>query len=298
MKEEVGRVLLVTAGKILREAVEKLKLADIGTPQLDAEVILSDLLQVERIKLHIYPDMEISREICQKFWCAVEKRLKNMPVQYIVNRQEFMGLELWVEEGVLIPRGDTEILVEKVLELYRQYYSSKSINVLDIGVGSGAITISVAKYIEQANLYGIDVSPKALAVAIKNAEKHHVENQITFFQGSLLEPLEGKSLENGLDFILSNPPYIPRKTIETLSKEVKDYEPSLALDGGEDGLYFYREIVKRASVFLKKGGWLVFEIGYDQGKALQEMMKKEGFTDIEVTKDLAGLDRVVVGRIM
>lgn len=289
---------MVTAREILKEAVEKLQMEDVSTPQLDAEVILSNLLQMERIKLHIYPEMEISREICQKFWSAVEKRLNSMPVQYIVNQQEFMGLELWVEEGVLIPRGDTEILVEKVLEIYQQYYSSKAIKVLDIGVGSGAITVSIAKLIGQSKVYGIDISPKALEVANKNALKHGVENRITFLQGSLFEPIEDKNLEKSLDLVVSNPPYIPRKTIETLSKEVKDYEPSLALDGGEDGLDFYREIVKKAPNFLKEEGWLVFEIGYDQGEALQEMMMKEGFVDVEVITDLAGLDRVVLGRLI
>lgn len=287
---------MITAKEILKEAVEKLKEIKIDTPQLDVEVILSNLLEIERIKLHIYPEMEISQEICRKFWKDVEKRLNNMPVQYIVNRQEFMGLDFWIEEGVLIPRGDTEILVEKALQLYQQHYSGKGVKILDIGVGSGAIAVSIGKYIKESRVYGVDISPKAIEVASKNALKHGVENRITFFEGSLFEALKGKNLENTLDFVLSNPPYIPRKIIETLWKEVKDYEPSLALDGGEDGLDFYKEILKGAPVFLKAGGWLVFEIGYDQGKALQQMMTQEGFANVEVIKDLAGLDRVVVGR--
>lgn len=285
-----------TAVEVLKEAVEKLGLAGIDTPRLDAEVILSNLLGIERIRLHIHPEMKISREICQKFWKDVEKRLRRMPVQYIVNRQEFMGLDFWVEEGVLIPRGDTEILVEKVLELYQQYYAHKAVKVLDIGVGSGAITVSIGKYIEKSRIYGVDISPKAIEVASKNALKHGVENRITFFEGSLFEALRGKNLEKALDFIVSNPPYIPEKVIGTLSREVRDYEPLLALSGGEDGLDFYKEILKDAPTYLKDGGWLIFEIGYDQGEALEQMMKDRGFINIEVVKDLAGLNRVVIGK--
>ncbi|AOY78264.1 protein-(glutamine-N5) methyltransferase, release factor-specific [Clostridium formicaceticum] len=286
----------MTAVEILREAVEKLKAADIDTPQLDAEVILCNLLEVDRIKIHIYPEMEISQEICRRFWIDVEKRLNYMPVQYIVHRQEFMGLDLWVEEGVLIPRGDTEILVEKVLELYQKHFSLQTIKVADIGVGSGAISLGIGSYIENAKIYAVDVSTKALEVARKNILRHAMQKKVFLLEGSLFEPLREKKLEGSFEFIVSNPPYIPKDIIATLSKEVKDYEPTLALAGGEDGLDFYRKIVEEAPDFLKEEGWLVFEIGYDQGGDLKKIMAKRGFVAIEVIKDLAGLDRVVIGR--
>lgn len=285
-----------TVESILKKAVGKLKKAEIDTPRLDAEVILCSLLGVERIQLHIHPEMEISREICQKFWANVEKRLKNMPVQYIVHQQEFMGLDFWVEEGVLIPRGDTEILVEKVLDIHKKNYLSANMKLMDIGVGSGAISVSLAKLIKNSQVYAVDISSKALEVALKNAKYHTVEDKIVFLKGSLFDGVKGKSLEETFDIIVSNPPYIPRKVIETLSKEVKNYEPSLALDGGEDGLDFYRKIIKEGPVFLKPQGWLIFEIGYDQGEDVKGMMEKVGFSSVEVIKDLAGHNRVVLGR--
>ncbi|SES82375.1 release factor glutamine methyltransferase [Natronincola peptidivorans] len=287
---------MITAKEILKEAVEKLKAKNIDTPQLDAEVVLCNLLGIERVKLHIYPEMEISREICHRYWEAVEKRLKHMPVQYIINRQEFMGLDFWVEEGVLIPRGDTEILVEKVIELYRKHYSPDSVKVLDIGVGSGAISVSLAAFIQDCRVTAVDISPKALKVALKNAKTHQVEDKITFAEGSLFTPLVERNKKEGFDFIVSNPPYIPKQIIANLSKEVKDYEPSLALDGGEDGLDFYRKIVEEAPMFLRKEGWLVFEIGHDQGEDLSKIMEKKDFRHIEIIKDLAGLDRVIIGK--
>ncbi|SDJ88042.1 peptide chain release factor N(5)-glutamine methyltransferase [Natronincola ferrireducens] len=287
---------MITAGELLKEAVERLKASDIDTPRLDAEVILCNLLEVDRIKLHIYPEMKISQEICLKYWKAVEKRLNRMPVQYIVNHQEFMGLDFWVEEGVLIPRGDTEILVEKVLELYNSNSFPETINIVDIGTGSGAISVSLAKFIEKSKVYAIDISSKALEIATKNARNNKVEDRITFLLGSLFDPLEKQKLEGTFNFVVSNPPYIPDSTIETLSREVKDYEPSLALAGGEDGLDFYRAIVEEAPFFLKPKGWLAFEIGYDQGKALEKMMEQAGFSHVQVIKDLAGMDRVAIGR--
>ena len=287
-----------TVENILKKAVQKLQEGKIHTPQLDAEVILSNLLQVERIKLHIYPEMEISREICQKFWTKVEKRLKNMPVQYIVHNQEFMGLDFWVEEGVLIPRADTEILVEKILDIYNENYSPSSIRLMDIGVGSGAISVSLAKLIERSQVYAVDISPKALEVAFKNAKIHGIEDKIVFLKGSLFHPLQGKTLEKAFDIIVSNPPYIPKRVIETLDKEVRDYEPHGALDGGEDGLDFYKKIIEKAPVFLKEKGLLAFEIGYDQGKDISNIMGEKGFSSIEVIKDLAGHDRVVLGNLI
>jgi len=207
-----------------------------------------------------------------------------------------MGLEFMIEQGVLIPRGDTEILVEKVIDIYEKEFSPNSVKIMDIGTGSGAIVVSLGKFINNSILTAIDISPKALEIAKKNANSNGVENKITFHLGSLFNPIKGEDEYKTYDFIISNPPYIPRAVVETLDPGVKDYEPHLALDGGEDGLDFYREITVGAKDYLKDEGWLLFEIGYDQGESVSELLNINGFKDINVLQDLAGLDRVVLGK--
>lgn len=288
---------MVTIAQVLKEAREQFEQLEIPTPQLDAEVLLCNILNKDRVYLHIYPNMEISQEICQKFMDAVEKRKTKMPIQYIVNYQQFMDLDFYVDPGVLIPRGDTEILVEEVINIYREEKKDQAVNVLDIGTGSGAITISLAKYIDLSQLYSIDISEKALEIARRNAESNGVNDRIQFLHGSMFEPIEGKGLEKGFDYIVSNPPYIPTKDVLELEDQVKEFEPKLALDGGADGLDFYRHIARNAPRFLKEGSWLVFEIGYNQGEDLVGIMGENGFKNISVIKDLAGLDRVVKGQM-
>lgn len=287
---------MVTIGRLLREGAEKLLEADIPTPGLDAEVLLYNLLSVERIYLHMYREKEVSEEIQKKFWIGIEKRAKHMPIQYIVNRQEFMGLDFWIEEGILIPRADTEILVEKVMDIYESNYYPLKVKIIDIGTGSGAIAVSLAKYIDNCSIAAIDICPDALRVAAKNADFHKVNDKITFYLGNLLDPVDRKEEYGTYNFVISNPPYIPERVIDTLDGGVKGYEPHLALDGGIDGLNFYRKITVKAKKFFKKdGGYLVFEIGHDQGKDVSEILEINGFKNIEVLQDLAGLDRVIVG---
>lgn len=287
---------MVTIGRLLREGAEKLLEADIPTPGLDAEVLLYNLLSVERIYLHMYREKEVSEEIQKKFWIGIEKRAKHMPIQYIVNRQEFMGLDFWIEEGILIPRADTEILVEKVMDIYESNYYPLKVKIIDIGTGSGAIAVSLAKYIDNCSIAAIDICPDALRVAAKNADFHKVNDKITFYLGNLLDPVDRKEEYGTYNFVISNPPYIPERVIDTLDGGVKGYEPHLALNGGIDGLNFYRKITAEAKKFFKKdGGYLVFEIGHDQGKDVSEILEINGFKNIEVLQDLAGLDRVIVG---
>jgi release factor glutamine methyltransferase len=287
---------MVTVGQLLKEGTERLENVGVSTPRLDAEVLLYNLLDVERIYLHTYPEKEVSKETEESFWSGIEKREKFMPIQYIVNKQEFMGLDFDVEEGVLIPRGDTEILVEKVIDIYEKEFSPNSVKIMDIGTGSGAIVVSLAKFINNAILTAIDISPKALEIAKKNANANGVEKRITFHLGSLFNPIKGEDEYKTYDFIISNPPYIPRAVVETLDPWVKDYEPRLALDGGEDGLDFYREITITAKDYLKEEGWLLFEIGYDQGESVSALLNMNGFRDVKVLQDLAGLHRVVLGK--
>ncbi|MDI9477087.1 MAG: peptide chain release factor N(5)-glutamine methyltransferase [Natronincolaceae bacterium] len=288
-------VTTVTIGHLLREGMERLKEANIPTPGLDAEVLLYNLLGVERIYLYMYREKEVSKEIQKEFWIGIEKRAKHMPIQYIVNRQEFMGLDFWVEKGVLIPRADTEILVEKIIDIYKSNYYPHTVRIMDIGTGSGAIAVSLAKYIDNCIITAIDICPNALKVAVKNADFHKVKHKIMFYSGNLFEPINKQDEYGTYDFIVSNPPYIPKSEIKTLGSNVKDYEPCLALDGGEDGLDYYKKITPEAKHYLKKGGWLLFEIGYSQGKDVSKILNINGFKNIDILKDLAGLDRVAIG---
>ncbi len=287
---------MVTIDRLLKEGTEKLTEANIVTAGLDAEVLLYNLLGVERAYLYMYREKEVSKEIQEKFWVGIEKRAKHMPIQYIVNRQEFMGLDFWVEEGILIPRADTEILVEKVINIYKNNYHPDMVKIMDIGTGSGAIAVSLAKYIDNCLIMAIDICPNALKVAAKNANIHKVKNKIEFYLGDLFSPIDKYDEYKTYDFIISNPPYISKSEINALESGVKDYEPHLALDGGDDGLDYYRKITSKAGDFLKEHGWLLFEIGYNQEKDVSEILNINGFRNIVVLKDLAGLDRVVLGR--
>ena len=230
---------------------------------------------------------QFSSEETSKIMSAVEKRLKHIPLGYIFGKSYFFGREFKVNENVLIPRLDTEILIEKVCEDIKT--RKEKVSVLDIGTGSGAIAITVQKE-TGANVSAVDVSDGAIEIAKHNAKT--LEADVNIFKSDLFENVEGK-----FDFIISNPPYIESSVIETLDEEVKFNEPILALDGGEDGLDFYREIVEIAPKHLNKGGKLYFEIGYNQAEALKNLMK-DRFKDIKVYKDYGNNDRVVVGEIL
>lgn len=228
-----------------------------------------------------------SSEETKQIMDAVEKRLKHIPLAYIFGKTNFYGYDLEVNQDVLIPRLDTEILIEKVKNdiISRQ----TDVTVLDIGTGSGAIAIVLQKE-TGANVTAVDVSPKALEVAKRNAEKNNAE--IKFIHSNVFENVAGK-----FDFVVSNPPYIETEVVKGLEKEVVDNEPILALDGGEDGLDFYREIVEKAPNFLNEGGKLYFEIGYNQAEAVSGLMKDK-FKNIQVFKDYGDNDRVVSGEIL
>ena len=286
---------MVTIDRLLREGTKRLIEANITTARLDAEVLLYNLLGVERTYLHMYPEREVAEKTQREFRIGIEKRAKHMPIQYIVNRQEFMGLDFRVEEGVLIPRADTEILVEKVLDIYKDNYYPHMVKIIDMGTGSGAIAVSLAKYIDNCSITAIDTCSNSLKTAIKNADFHNVKDKITFYLGDLFDPIDKQYEYGTYDFVISNPPYIPRPVIGTLGSNVKDYEPHLALDGGVDGLDFYRKITAGAKNYLKKSSWLLFEIGHDQGKDVGKILNINGFKNIDVLQDLAGLDRVIVG---
>jgi release factor glutamine methyltransferase len=231
--------------------------------------------------IHQQDELNQEQELLYKEF--IETRGRHIPLQHITQEQEFMGLNFKVNENVLIPRQDTEILVEEVLARLKD-----NMSVLDMCTGSGCIIISLKNGKNSIKASAADISTKALEVARENARLNDVE--INFVQSNLFENIEGK-----FNIIVSNPPYIPTKVIDGLMEEVRVHEPMIALDGMEDGLYFYREIIKNSLKYLNQGGSLCFEIGYDQGEAVSSMMKETGFINIKVIKDLAGLDRVVIG---
>lgn len=257
---------------------------------LEPMMILTHLLGVDKSYLYAYLDKKVSKDVVLEFEEKMNMLKRGVPIQYILNNKEFMGLDFYVEEGVLIPRNDTEILVEFLIEYIND--RDMNMNVLEIGVGSGAISLSLGSFCPSARIKGIEISGDALKVANKNLNKFKLNN-VQFKQGDLFNSLENK--DEKFDIIVSNPPYISKEDIKTLDEKVKDHEPILALDGGEDGLDFYREITKESLKYLKDGGLLIYEIGYDQLKALEKILETEGFKDISSLRDYQGLDRVVMG---
>ena len=279
-----------TIAEALREGKMRLKAAGKEAYAFEAELLLEKAAGLNRTALFLRGEEVLSAEVLAVYEGFLQEREQGRPTQYILGEWEFMGLPFNVGEGVLIPRGDTEVLVETILE---RQQTEKFKSILDIGTGSGCIPISLGHYGKFENIMAVDISPKALGYATENAVKNNIK--IDFYESDLFTNLPAEWKGN-LDAIVSNPPYIPKKDIEELMTEVKDFEPMNALDGGEDGLDFYRAIVEQGREWLKDGGWLFFEIGYDQGEDLKALLTEFGYTEIEVRQDLAGLDRVALGR--
>jgi len=262
------------------------------TTRLDAEVLMAFLLNKERSFLFMYPDKELDDSTIKAYLSLINERKNGKPIAYITNHQEFMGIDFYVNEHVLIPRPDTEILVESILKTLNK---ESPLNILDLGCGSGAIAVSLAYYLPKAFIYGVDIQQDALLISEKNAKKQGLDYRLKFISGNLFEPL---SHNIKFDVIVSNPPYIPTQEIEKLQVEVSNYEPRAALDGGIDGLDFYRKIISEAPKYIKDGGYLFLEIGYDQASDISDLMSEnKSYTETEVIKDLAGLDRVIKSRI-
>lgn len=262
---------------------ETLISAGIDDAATDAWYLLEDATGVSRQKYFLNPKTEIGREEEERYLLSIEKRATRIPLQHITGKQEFMGFSFRVNEHVLIPRQDTESLVESVLDALRP-----GMEVLDMCTGSGCILLSLLKLTEGISGTGVDISKEALEVAGVNAKALGVEAR--FVQSDLFENITGS-----YDVIISNPPYIRTEVIKGLQDEVRLYDPFIALDGKEDGLYFYRRIIADCQNFLKPGGRVYFEIGHDQGDDVKALMAEAGFTGVTVKKDLAGLDRVVFG---
>ncbi|MBI2340115.1 MAG: peptide chain release factor N(5)-glutamine methyltransferase [Deltaproteobacteria bacterium] len=265
----------------------------IPTPRLDAEVLLAHLLNIERIQLYLQFERPMSEKELSDFKALVQRRVKGEPVSYIRGFKEFWSLSFAVGPGVMVPRPETEILVETVEGRRSKIEDGRSkIEILDVGTGSGNLAITLAKVFPNAKVTAIDVSEDALKYAKENAVANGVQSRIEFIKNDFFTIHDLRP--SIFNLLVSNPPYIPTKTIETLPAGVRDYEPRIALDGGADGLDFYQKIGETAPRLLKPGGWLAVEIGEDQPRAVKEIFERAGLSDIEVVKDYAGLPRVVI----
>ncbi len=273
-----------------REAFETgkgtLAAAGIEEAELDARLLLEEICGTDRNTLLVHGDRNVTEEELAQYKEMLEKRSAHIPLQQIIGRQSFMGLEFYVDENVLIPRQDTELLVEEALQELHD-----GMRILDMCTGSGCILLSLLKYSNDCEGIGADISEEALKVAERNRVQLGLENA-AFIRSDLFEAVEGK-----FDLLVSNPPYICSDVIDTLMPEVREHEPRQALDGSADGLHFYRRILADCRAYLKPGGMLLFEIGYDQGEAVKRLMEENGFLEVEVKKDYGGLDRVVLGTL-
>jgi len=277
----------------IKQAITKgmimLKSNNVESPKLKARLLLQYVLDKPRQYIIVYDNKEIDKQQQWQYFVNIEKLTKGIPLQHITHRQEFMKMDFFVDENVLIPRPDTEILVEEVIKIAQKYNSPR---ILDLCTGSGAIAISLKKFVPSADITAVDISEKALEIAQKNAEK--LEAKINFVKSNLFDKLDNKKF----DIIVSNPPYIRKDEIKKLSEEVQK-EPKIALDGGEDGLDFYRIIAEQAINYLKTGSFLCFEIGYNQKNDVIKIIEDEqNYKNTYCKKDLYGNDRIIITQVL
>lgn len=278
----------MTYRECYEQGCRTLQAAGIEEAALDARLLLEAVCGTDRNNLLVHGEQPVAPEAEEKYLNWIRQRAEHIPLQQLTGEQGFMGLTFSVNEHVLIPRQDTEILVEEVLKELHD-----GMRVLDMCTGSGCILLSLLHYSNDCEGLGVDLSAEALEVAGRNVLKVLTPEKAEhahFLQSDLFEKVEGK-----FEIIVSNPPYIASAEVEKLMPEVRDHEPRMALDGTEDGLYFYRRIIEEAGKHLVSSGMLFFEIGYDQGQAVSELMRTEGYCEVQVVQDYAGLDRVVFG---
>ena len=277
----------------IKQAITKgmimLKSNNVESPKLKARLLLQYVLDKPRQYIIVYDNKEIDKQQQWQYFVNIEKLTKGVPLQHITHRQEFMKMDFFVDENVLIPRPDTEILVEEVIKIAQKYNSTR---ILDLCTGSGAIAISLKKFVPNADITAVDISEKALEIAQKNAKK--LETKINFLKSDLFDKLDNKKF----DIIVSNPPYIRKDEIKKLSEEVQK-EPKIALDGGEDGLDFYRIITEQAINYLKTGSLLCFEIGYNQKNDVIKIIEDDqNYKNTYCKKDLYGNDRIIITQVL
>lgn len=262
---------------------------NIENPRLDAEILLSYVMKMQRFYLYVNFEKEMNEKQLADYKTLIKQRVNHVPVAYLVGYKHFMNIQLDVSPDVLIPRPDTETLVDEVLQRLKKMLGN--LKIADIGTGSGAIAISIAKMNSNVTVDAVDISEKAIEIAKNNAVKNEVSDKITFHVGNLFQSLNGQKF----NAIVSNPPYIPSDVIDTLQLEVSKHEPRLALDGGTDGLNFYRRLIDESPEYLIEDGFLAVEIGYDQAQSVKQLFEaNKRFNDIKVIKDLSHNDRVIV----
>ena len=283
----MGKKDVWTISSLLNWTVNYFKSKNIQSARLDAEVLLSHVLRQERIYLYVHFDEPMEQNELSKFREYVKKRAQHVPIAYIIGEREFMGLPFKVTKDTLIPRPDTEILVENVLN---NVDKDKEIEIVDIGTGSGAIILSLLVNLPKAQGKTVDISSKAIEVAKENAVNLQVNDRCEFFVGDLFAPLN----DNKFDLIVSNPPYIPQKDIATLEDDVKEYEPVSALTDGGDGLSYYRRLLSEGKAYIKENGFIALEIGIYQSEDVKQIAMDNGWKNIKIIKDYAGIDRVVL----
>lgn len=272
---------------IIKQGEDLLKAADIVDWKMDSWLLAEYVFNINRTIFYMNPNMSVDKNLSDKYMELMDIRASKTPLQYITNNQEFMGFDFFVNENVLIPRQDTELLVEKVVEYIRT--RTDEVKILDMCTGSGCIAISINRMCDNAKVFAVDLSQEALEVAKKNNELNKAD--VTFIHSDLFEKIQDE-----FDIIVSNPPYIKTEEIEVLMDEVRVHEPRMALDGDGDGLKFYKKIAIEGRQYLRKNGIMFFEIGYDQGESVPDILNINGYTDINVYKDLADNDRVVIAR--
>ena len=288
-----------TIRNILKSAIEKLKKSEIEFPEINADTLLAYILSCDRANLYTNPDDLINDSDICKYNELIHKRASHVPLQYITKRVEFMSLDFVVDEGVLIPRPETEILVEAVIKKTdNKLYHDRIITIIDIGTGSGNIAVSLAKNISNVKIYASDISREALTVANENVLRHDVTDQIHLLHGNVFEAFSSKVKKGQVDFIVSNPPYVSKSESKNLEPELIDHEPLLALIGGVDGLFFYKQIIKDAANWIKPGGYLIIEIGETQANSIIKLMQNElHYDEIEIINDLQGKERIISAKI-
>lgn len=280
-----------TIGELLIKGFNILKEENIPSYKLDCQLLLGKVINKDKLFIMLNRDVEVSLEKAEEYFRLINLRKNKMPVKYILGQCEFMNLDFFIKEGVLIPRPDTEVLVEKVIE---EVTKNNYRTLCDLCSGSGIIGISLASYTENTTVDCYDIENVPLEVTYKNILNHNLQERVKVYRSDLLTYAINENKK--YDVIVSNPPYISEEDMKELMEDVRDYEPHRALNGGKDGLDFYRRIVLESTNILNNKGMIAFEIGYNQGKEVMSLLEENGFVEIECLKDLAGLDRVVVGK--
>lgn len=290
-----------TIAEAIAEGANRLRASCISEERRTAGILLCHTLGIDRTQLLTRSSQQVDEPRYQAFLSSIERRAAGEPLQYITGHQEFYGLDFIVTPDVLIPRPETEFLIERIIDLARANQTEAAPAIVDVGTGSGCIAVALAAHIPRARVIAIDISSAALDVARANAQRHNVQNRIEFIEGDLLEPLGkyargSEGLEEAINFIASNPPYVEEGKPEIIQREVRDWEPALALYGGADGLNCYRRLLADGTRYLKRGGCLVCEIGYTQLDAIRSMIDVTRWDLVDVIHDLQGIPRTLTIR--